>query len=370
MGGTYYVLNLINALGTLPEEEKPEITLLCKSEADFDYARRYCDYPLLTKHIMATFGSVLFCKKVVNKLGRILFGRNLVVYDRFDGKTDAVYPVVNRVQIGSSSPLIQWIPDFQYLHLPDLFSASELKNRQNVVKELISTGNPIIFSSNDALNDFRNAYPEADAVKTFVWHFASKIPVCDVSERDEVLAKYNAPERFFFCANQFWAHKNHLTLFKAVKILKDSAKDVVVYCSGATNDSRNSEYFPSLQQYVEDNGLHDNIRLLGLMPRNEQLIMMRESVAVIQPSLFEGWSTSVEEAKAMNKFMILSDIALHREQVKRNGMFFSSKNPEALATAIASVYDNPSDVEPLDYRCVIAEAARNFMDVIDDICGK
>ena len=41
---------------------------------------------------------------------------------------------------------------------------------------------------------------------------------------------------------------------------------------------------------------------------------MRQSVAVLQPSLFEGWSTTVEEAKSIGKTILLSDIPVHREQ--------------------------------------------------------
>ena len=33
----------------------------------------------------------------------------------------------------------------------------------------------------------------------------------------------------------------------------------------------------------------------------DQLRLMKESLGVIQPSLFEGWSTVIEDAKALNK---------------------------------------------------------------------
>jgi glycosyltransferase involved in cell wall biosynthesis len=52
---------------------------------------------------------------------------------------------------------------------------------------------------------------------------------------------------------------------------------------------------------------------------------------LINPSHFEGWSTSVEEAKSMGKQIVLSDIPVHREQAPERGLFFPSDDQHALA---------------------------------------
>ncbi len=49
---------------------------------------------------------------------------------------------------------------------------------------------------------------------------------------------------------------------------------------------------------------------------------MQNSLAIIQPSSFEGWSTVVEDAKALNQNIIVSDIAVHREQLPGHSYFF------------------------------------------------
>ena len=41
------------------------------------------------------------------------------------------------------------------------------------------------------------------------------------------------------------------------------------------------------------------ISILGFISRQDQLSLMRDAIAVIQPSLFEGWSTVVEDCKAI-----------------------------------------------------------------------
>lgn len=45
--------------------------------------------------------------------------------------------------------------------------------------------------------------------------------------------------------------------------------------------------------------------------------LMKHAIAIINPSLFEGGSTTVEEAKSLLKVIILSGIPVHREQNPR-----------------------------------------------------
>jgi len=58
---------------------------------------------------------------------------------------------------------------------------------------------------------------------------------------------------------------------------------------------------------------------------------MRHCVCLINPSLFEGWSTTVEEAKALGKHIILSDIPVHREQNPPRSDYFHAHDANALA---------------------------------------
>ena len=48
--------------------------------------------------------------------------------------------------------------------------------------------------------------------------------------------------------------------------------------------------------------------------REDQLGLMRDSLAVVQPSLFEGWGTVVEDAKTLGVQVLCSDIEIHHEE--------------------------------------------------------
>jgi hypothetical protein len=58
---------------------------------------------------------------------------------------------------------------------------------------------------------------------------------------------------------------------------------------------------------------------------------MRTAALIIQPSRFEGWSTVVQDAVALGRPLLCSNIAVHREQVPRALGFFSTDRAGELA---------------------------------------
>ena len=58
---------------------------------------------------------------------------------------------------------------------------------------------------------------------------------------------------------------------------------------------------------------------------------------MINPSRFEGWSTTVEEAKSFGVPTILSDIDVHREQTGGTARYFGVDDPQMLASHLSDV---------------------------------
>lgn len=83
--------------------------------------------------------------------------------------------------------------------------------------------------------------------------------------------------------------------------------------------------------------MRDCIRLLGFVERTEQLCIMKEAEFIVQPSLCEGWGTVLEDAKVLDKTVLLSDIPVHREQKNEKCVLFDPQSPEDLADRIAEL---------------------------------
>ena len=86
-----------------------------------------------------------------------------------------------------------------------------------------------------------------------------------------------------------------------------------------------------LKGYIAEHNIGSYIRFLGFIDRAELLRLMKDATAVIQPSLFEGWSTVVEDAKAMAQTIILSSLDVHLEQAGDKALYFDPLDEHELA---------------------------------------
>jgi len=61
---------------------------------------------------------------------------------------------------------------------------------------------------------------------------------------------------------------------------------------------------------------------------------MKYAKAIIQPSLFEGWSTVIEDAKSLQVPVIAANLNVNVEQLETTGTYFESHNASQLATIL------------------------------------
>lgn len=238
-----------------------------------------------------------------------------------------------------SVPALGWIPDFQHRYYPEFFSKSELEHRDNSMAYLARYARGVVLSSHEAHKDFCRFYPEA-AGKAYVLQFVASPMQIEAADSQEIIQQFGLPEPYFHIPNQFWIHKNHSVLIEALRILKSRGRCPLVVSTGNTEDHRSPKFFQDICARLAQYGLEERFRILGIVKEEELAALMRHAMAMINPSLFEGWSTTVEEAKSLGKRILLSDIPVHKEQAPERGLFFPPHEPEALAGALQSVMEN------------------------------
>jgi glycosyltransferase involved in cell wall biosynthesis len=232
-------------------------------------------------------------------------------------------------------PWVGYIPDLQHKHLPEYFSPRERRERDRHFTQLLRDAKAIIVNSRDAKQDIEHFYPGHDCV-IFDLPFAPILnPQWLDNASSNLSAQYSLPEQYFLISNQFWIHKSHLTAFEALARLSASHAGVSIVCTGSTTDYRQPEYFPQIKKRIAELGLQQRIRILGRIPKRDQIQIMRNAVAVIQPTLFEGGpgGGSVYDAICTGTPVILSDIAINREVDVDAGSvrFFRTASAEDLA---------------------------------------
>lgn len=362
IGGTYYVQNLIRSLNYLPRKEQIKLYILTKDELQFKELQNTTNYPRLK--FIPSKPQYSKIERFANKISQKLIKRKIF----FKGiNLDCVFPLHGvPPNLSHINKLIFWIPDFQEKYLPLFFSPEEVATRQLNYENLVALGHPVVFSSTNALNDFNSFFPDSRNEKN-VLQFAVVHPELDLKNFSQVKKKYGIEGNYFFSPNQFWQHKNQIAIIEATKILKGQGIEVKIIFTGKEYDYRNPDYTDNLKQKIVEYKLENEISFLGFIDRKEQLLLMKNADAVIQPSLFEGWSTVVEDAKALNCSLIVSNIEVHKEQLENKAYFFAPNDYNALALQMIEVMNNPFNKlkYDLDYFENIKKFAVNVKRVIN-----
>jgi len=337
-GGINYIKNLLYT-NSITKFQDIEFYVFVPSNIEQEYINFFSPYAkVVYTDILKERSSIWFLNKVFNKL----FSIQAPLYLLF--KKYRIDVVSHSFFWGNykSLKIVNWIPDFQCLHFPELWPEKQLSIITNINKNIVKYSDIVILSSYDALNDFKTFAPK-QINKARVLQFVSQPgEVNDLDESYlEIKEKYKLGDKFFYLPNQFWSHKNHIIVLKAVNLLVKRGIKPLIVTTGVMNDFRgNNKSLIELKSYIQQNNLESNIVLLGLIPYDEVLVLMRKCIAVINPSFFEGWSSTIEEAKSIGKPVIISDIKVHREQNPDKAIYFDPNNEMELSEILGDAWSS------------------------------
>lgn len=330
-GGYNYLLNLLGALRQY-QSDQLQICVLVGEDASEQILRDLSavEGVQVRRHV---------CLNVEQKgpmLARaLLLGRDAEFQSLLDElHVDVVFESARFFGWRLKQGAIAWFPDFQHRLMPSMFPRRAYWRRELGFWSQILSGRRLMVSSEDAAAHFRVLY-RVGHERLHVARFS--VPAGDAAVETPVealRAKYGLPKQYFFLPNQFWRHKNHEVVVGALTILRSRGVEAVVVCTGAKTDPRAPTHFADLMEKVKVAGLADAFRVLGLLPYADLVGLMSGARALINPSLFEGWSTPVEEARANGLPLLLSSIAVHREQAGDVALFFDPASASGLADQI------------------------------------
>lgn len=261
---------------------------------------------------------------------------------------DLVFLAMQPIQGIERSKVIGYIPDLQHIYFPDFFTERERRSRNELFVKMMENCGTILVNSQHTQNSLKEHYSVSSSKCNF---FSMKfLPLAnnlDVLKTD--IEKYQLPKRYFMFSNQLWVHKDLPTALRAMALLlqDEQCRDVELICSGATYDYRSPDYFGQIEQLIQDLGISENVRFLGFIPKNEQLAILRNSVSLIQTTLFEGGpgGGAAYDAVAYGASAIISDIEINLEIKNDRVSFFKAGNPGDLCLKMIERLKYP--LEPL-----------------------
>lgn len=359
MGGVIYIINIVKMLNYLDDEEKPEVYLFYR--ADLKKFVSEIHYPFL-KNIEWPFPSII--------KGNIMsiFLRKNVFIDKIlhDYSPEAIFPMHDfPVKTITSVNLVAWWADLQEKYYPEFFTRIQRWGRSIRTGLILKNCDNLVVSSQAVLDDFVKFYKLKDDHKINIFHFVSVIEDLETIKIDDLKTRYHLPDEYFIVSNQFHKHKNHRIILQSLAKLKEMGIRKHIAFTGKFPDVENSLYLKELRKIIDESNINDQVTFLGVISRSDQLQLMRYSQAVLQPSLFEGWSTVIEDAKSLQVPVVASNLKVNYEQLSDNGVYFDPHKPEEL-THILKNYPkrNLNDVYYEDYSKRVTKAAKTLLRIL------
>lgn len=141
------------------------------------------------------------------------------------------------------------------------------------------------------------------------------------------------PERYLLFVGSPKPHKNLPALIQARAQLPASAPPLLI---AGPEDAR----FPQARQAAA--GLGDQVRFLGRVPDADLPLLYAGATVYVHPARLEGFGFPVLEALGCGAPVVCADIPVLRELADTAAVYFDPRDPAALARALTTVLDSPS----------------------------
>lgn len=233
-----------------------------------------------------------------------------------------------------SAPKVLSIMDLQHEYFPELFSAIDLRNRNELFGQSAICANRIItianFTKKTIVEKLSIPGSKIDTI-----HLAG-----DLSENPKEVP--NLPNEYMLFPAADWRHKNHMRLFDALAGLKAQGFKGKLVLTGfrAGNAAR-------LDEHIEELGLKDDVIDLGPVSFDELAYVFGRAKMLIYPTLFEGFGLPALEAMSVGLPVACSNTTSLPEIVGDAAETFNPESVDAIAASIQKVWSDD------DYRATL-----------------
>lgn len=350
-GAKTFVINLLKNLSKI----SPEIDFVLLTRRDANNELKTLDSLNMSRQIMiedtntyliSKFMEVLpkkFLNIIANKFTLIflnIFKKNYTVIDIKKLNANLLFcPFTSPIYAIKGIPTVSIVYDLQYLTYPNFFGNLELVHRDLTIKEAFHNSDYLVAISEYTRKSILkyNKNIDIDKIKVILIQIDSRENKTEVHDniKNEVLDKYNLLGRnYIIYPANFWKHKNHEMLITAFNIAMNKYKNLNIKLLLTGDFLERKEL---LQSIVDRMGLANKVIFTGYLNKFELDILLSKSLALIFPSLYEGFGIPLVEAMDYNIPITCSDKTSIPEIVGNAAIYFDPRIPEEMADSISSI---------------------------------
>lgn len=145
--------------------------------------------------------------------------------------------------------------------------------------------------------------------------------------------RYQLPDKYLFYPAQFWEHKNHKNLLRAMAGLKGDYPDLKLVLAGGKKNA-----YAAVVDLVHNLGLAEDVVFLGYVPDADMPELYRRARALIMPTYYGPTNIPPLEAFAVGCPVAVSGVYGMPEQVGEAALLFDPNSVEEIADCIRRLW--------------------------------
>lgn len=255
-----------------------------------------------------------------------------------DYKIDLMYFPSPRGIRAVKVPYIITVWDLQHRlqpYFPEVsFNGWTFEEREIFYQKYLPKASYILIGNQVGKNQIMNFYNIPDfRIKTI------PLPVDDSffeSHADiDIKQKFNIKNEYIFYPAQFWPHKNHIRLLKALKILNSQGEKYSLVLTGS--DQGNLDYIN--KKTVEMN-LQEQVYNLGFVEKEDMISLYKNAACLVFPSFFGPDNIPPLESMALGCPVISSNSEGMQEQLGDAALFFNPCDENEIVECVKKLQNN------------------------------
>ena len=210
------------------------------------------DYGIV-KNTLSKICILIFPDRFNKYLNAILFNKIARIMDQ---SSDVIYnPSATLINFNNKVPVIVSMHDIQHIHYPDYFNFLRLNFRKKSYLYTAKYSNYIQASSKFIGRDFLDNYKFLNQEDIF---YISEGVLqdefyIDNNKASNLIKEINIIDDFIFYPAQLWHHKDHITVIKALKILRDDYGLNIMLVLSGDKFSSSKDIFNLIDKYKLNN---------------------------------------------------------------------------------------------------------------------
>lgn len=252
-----------------------------------------------------------------------------------------IFPAQDALTYLMPVPTIGVIHDLMHRFEPqfeEVAAPSEFSKREFHYQLLAKQSQAILVDSHLGKEHAESCYPVAKG-KCHVLPFISGISLDQVTD---IESKYQLPAKFLFYPAQFWAHKNHETLLRALQQSLITHPDMQLVLVGSPKNA-----YQKVKQLIAQLKLDKHVKIVGLVPDEDMAGFYQRARALVMPTFFGPTNIPPLEAFALGCPVAVSGIYAMPQIYQEAALYFDPHSVDQLHQTLNRLWSDDALCEQL-----------------------